>query len=71
MRLRTRYAFDELDVERLESESLAENLRMHRALEKSGYRRMGTKRHFIYRGGTWHDMHIFEVLRDEWRAEQT
>ena len=41
VRLRTVFAFEELNLERLETESFAENVRMHRALQKVGYREMG------------------------------
>lgn len=68
VRLRTAYAFEELGLERLESESFADNVAMHRALEKSGYRKFATRSHYVYRGGRWHDCYLFEVLREEWAA---
>jgi len=69
VRLRTRYAFQELGLERLESNSVADNIGMHRALERSGYRNIGRKRHCFYRHGIWRDRFMFEVLRAEWLAE--
>jgi ribosomal-protein-alanine N-acetyltransferase len=66
VRLRTAYAFEELGLERLETESLAVNRPMHRALQKTGYREAGRRRHYVFRGGEWHDAIIFELLRDEW-----
>jgi hypothetical protein len=39
---------------------------MHRALQKAGYREVGRKRHYVFRGGVWHDAIIFELLRDDW-----
>lgn len=69
VKLRTAYAFEELGLERLGSESLVENEAMHRALEKSGYQKIGTKRHLVYRGGVWHDLYVFELLRDDWLAQ--
>jgi len=39
-------------------------------LERSGYRNIGRKRHCFYRHGIWHDRFMFEVLREEWLAEQ-
>ncbi len=69
VQLRTRYAFQELGLERLESNSVADNIRMHRALERSGYRNIGRKRHCFYRHGNWHDRFMFEVQREEWLAE--
>ncbi|MBV9281844.1 MAG: GNAT family N-acetyltransferase, partial [Chloroflexi bacterium] len=71
VRLRTAYAFQELGLERLESQSFVPNVAMHRALEKSGYQRIGRKRHAVFRGGAWHDLVMFELLRDDWLARQT
>ncbi|GAC1318952.1 MAG: GNAT family protein [Chloroflexota bacterium] len=68
--LRTAYAFRDMGLERLESESMVDNIGMHRALEKAGYAKIGRRRHYIYRNGQWHDVFIFEVLRDEWMARQ-
>lgn len=70
VRLRTVFAFEELGLERLETESFAHNRPMHRALEKSGYSKIGTRHRYIYRGGEWLDAHIFELLRDDWLARQ-
>lgn len=68
VKLRTAFAFQDLGLERLESSSLVENIGMHRALERSGYRKIGRRRRYIYRGGAWHDSFIFELLREEWLA---
>lgn len=70
VRLRTRYAFEDLGLERLESESVEGNVAMHRALERAGYRRIGRKRGALLRAGTRRDAFLFELLRAEWeRAE--
>jgi RimJ/RimL family protein N-acetyltransferase len=66
VRLRTAFAFEELGLERLETSSMAVNIGMHRALERSGYRRIGIRRQKFWRNGQWHDEIIFELLRDEW-----
>ena len=68
VRLRAAFAFEELGLERLESETFAENVPMQRALERAGYRRIGTRHRYYYRGGRWHDVSLFELLRDEWGA---
>jgi len=66
VRLRTAYAFGELGLERIETSSMAGNVGMHRALERSGFRRIGVRKHrYCYRS-EWHDEYIFELLRDEW-----
>ncbi len=66
--LRTAYAFQDLGLERLGSESVADNLAMHRVLEKAGYQNIGCKRHYHYRDVAWQDLYMFELLRDEWIA---
>jgi RimJ/RimL family protein N-acetyltransferase len=71
VKLRTEYAFNELGLERLGSESFVENIPMHRALEKSGYQKIGRERKAIFRSGCWHDLYLFEVLREEWLTRQT
>jgi RimJ/RimL family protein N-acetyltransferase len=64
--LRTRFAFEQLGLEKLMTEAFAENRASIRALEKAGYRQCGVHRRHIYRHGRWHDMWLAEVLRDEW-----
>jgi RimJ/RimL family protein N-acetyltransferase len=70
VRLRTAYAFNELGLERLETQSMAENVGMHRALERAGYQRIAVRRRFAFFEGCWHDSYLFELLRDEWVATQ-
>ena len=64
----TRYAFDELGLERLGSISMSENTAMHHVLEKAGYRKIGCMRRYFYRHDSWHDVSTFELLREEWRV---
>jgi RimJ/RimL family protein N-acetyltransferase len=70
VRLRTSFAFAELNLERLETESFAGNDRMHRALERAGYRVIGRRTRHIMREGDWQDVLIFELLRTDWAALQ-
>jgi RimJ/RimL family protein N-acetyltransferase len=69
MRLRTRYAFRELNLHKLTTEVDAENVASRRALEKNGYRGVGVRREQTYRDGRWHDRWLGEVLRDDWERE--
>lgn len=69
--LRTAFAFEELGLERLETCSLTENVAMHRALEKTGYRKLARRRHVYWRAGRWHDDFLFELVRDEWKNLST
>jgi len=72
MRLRTRYAFRELNLTKLMTEVFMDNPASRRALEKNGYKTVGVHRHHFFTGGEWHDVWIGEVLRDDWTklAEQ-
>jgi [ribosomal protein S5]-alanine N-acetyltransferase len=65
-RLRTRYAFEELGLEKLQSSAVVDNIGSIRALEKSGYQQWGIAKRHEFRNGHWRDMWFGEVLRDEW-----
>lgn len=66
VRLRAAFAFNELGLERLESTSLVVNLGMHRALERSGYRKIARRRRHDVVDGRWYDDFVFELLRQDW-----
>ena len=66
MRLRTRYAFRELNLHKLMTEVFVANAASKRALEKSGYRTVGIRKEHFFTGGTWHDIWLGEVTREEW-----
>jgi RimJ/RimL family protein N-acetyltransferase len=66
--LRARYAFETLNLERLETTSFAENTAMHRALQKCGYTKVGVRHSAHFRHGTRHDSYLFELLRADWQA---
>jgi ribosomal-protein-alanine N-acetyltransferase len=68
VRLRTTFAFDELNLESLETHSMAPNKGMHKALERSGYRQIAVRSRAYFREGQWQDAYLFELLRDDWRA---
>lgn len=67
-RLRTRYAFEELNLEKLKTWVYVENVASRRALEKVGYKQYGLARREMYREGRWHDAWLGELLRDEWEG---
>ncbi len=66
MRTRTRWAFEELGLHRLESECFAENMASIRCLEKVGYRRIGIARKKHWRNGRWHDCILWEILEEDY-----
>lgn len=70
VRLRTRYAFTNTTLEKLQTEAFMDNAGSRRCLEKAGYRQYGVARRHIFRDGKWHDMWLADVLREEWLAAQ-
>ena len=71
MRLRTAYAFRELNLHKLMTETFVANAASRRALEKNGYRTVGTRRDHFFTGGTWNDIWLGEVLREDWEKLTT
>lgn len=68
MALRTEYAFRWLDLHKLMTTVLDENVASKRALMRSGYKEIGKHREHFWRVGRWHDVWLGEVLRSEWEA---
>lgn len=70
MRLRTEYAFRQLNLHKLTSGAFLDNEPSRRALQKAGYREVGIEREHFFREGRWHDHWLCEVRRDEWERMQ-
>lgn len=66
MRLRTRYAFEHLNLNKLISGYLDGNTASARAQAKAGYREAGRRRAHFFRDGAWVDEILTEVLREDW-----
>jgi RimJ/RimL family protein N-acetyltransferase len=66
--LRTRYAFDELNLEKLVTTVMEGNTASRRALERVGYRTVGVHRRHEFRQGRWLDTWVGELLREEWSS---
>jgi RimJ/RimL family protein N-acetyltransferase len=66
MRLRTEYAFRELNLHKLTSAFLEGNLASWKAMQKAGYREVGRRREQQWRDGRWVDEILTEVLRADW-----
>lgn len=69
--LRTRFAFRELNLQKLKSGAFADNLASVRMQRRVGYREVGIQRREIFADGTWHDAVLSEILRDDWEARQS
>lgn len=62
------YVFLTTPVERVYSETEAENAPARRSLEKSGMTFEGVLRHLFFDRNRWCDLAVYSILRDEWAA---
>jgi RimJ/RimL family protein N-acetyltransferase len=60
-----RFAFQTLNLHRVDLEAFAFNPRAIRAYEKAGFRLEGTRREALYQDGVYHDQHVMAILRSE------
>lgn len=61
-----RYAFDELNLNRLTAEWLEENIASQKMHLKCGYRVEGCIRDCIYKNGSYHNLIVGGILREEY-----
>jgi RimJ/RimL family protein N-acetyltransferase len=66
VRVRTKFAFGELNLHRIEGHTM--NPAMKRVYEKCGYRHEGVARRKFWRDGRWHDAELFGILEEDWSA---
>jgi RimJ/RimL family protein N-acetyltransferase len=66
-----RYAFEQLDLNRVIAEVVVPNPASERVAEKLGMRLEGTRRQHTFRSGRFHDTHIYGILRTEWAERST
>jgi len=67
MRLLLRFAFDELNLYRVQLTVFDYNERAIAMYERLGFRREGTLRAFMQRDGQRYDMHQYGLLYPEWK----
>ena len=70
MKLRTRYAFRELNLHKVMTEIDSGNEASLKALDRNGYRAVGIRREQTFREGKWHDRWLGELLRADWEKTQ-
>ena len=70
VRLRTRFAFEELNLNKIMTQVYHPNIGSRRVIEKVGYQTIGISREHIWRNGKWHDMCWAEILRSDWQKLQ-
>lgn len=61
------HAFYNLNMERVELTVLTDNKNALKLYEKVGFTCEGTKRNCVYKQGTYKDMKIMSILKDEYR----
>lgn len=64
-----RFAFGELNLNRLWLRVFEFNPRGRRSYEKAGFVHEGTMRSAVYREGSYHDVHVMSILQAEWREQ--
>ena len=63
-----RYAFDELQLNRLDGSWFADNLPSKRMYMKCGWAEEGVRRSYIYKGGKYRDLVITGILAEDYYA---
>jgi UDP-4-amino-4,6-dideoxy-N-acetyl-beta-L-altrosamine N-acetyltransferase len=69
-RVLLRFAFDEMNLHRVQLTVYEDNVRAIRAYEKCGFRQEGRLRDAIFRKGRYYDMLLMSILSDELWSEQ-
>jgi RimJ/RimL family protein N-acetyltransferase len=64
-KLMVRYGFMELNLNRIQTQDMEENIGGWRADEKAGFKYEGTLREAIPRFGKYHDVRVYSLLRRE------
>lgn len=62
------YAFQNLGINKLMGEVMAENEGVRKMHIKQGAREVGILTEHIYKNGKYHDVYIFEMTRKMWKA---
>ncbi len=70
MKIGLRYAFQELNLERVTLGVFAYNTRAIRSYEKAGFRHEGRERRYIHRDGERADVLFMGILRQEWQRHE-
>ncbi len=69
-KLMVRYGFMELNLNRIQTQDMEENVGGWRADEKAGFKYEGTLREAIPRFGTFHNVKVYSLLRREFLETQ-
>lgn len=68
LHLLLQYAFDTLNLQRVELEVFSSNLRAQKCYQKVGFREEGRRRRALYLRGTYIDALMYSILKEEYSA---
>jgi ribosomal-protein-alanine N-acetyltransferase len=57
------YAFEELELHRIEATTLVDNEKSQRVLKNSGFKELGTSEKYLYINGEWRDHVVFYKIK--------
>ncbi|MGS2778870.1 UDP-4-amino-4,6-dideoxy-N-acetyl-beta-L-altrosamine N-acetyltransferase [Robertmurraya sp. GLU-23] len=60
------YAFHTLGLEKLMGEVMGENTAVRKLHQLQGAREVGVFEKHIYKNGDWHDIYVYEMLKETW-----
>lgn len=63
-----KFAFEQLNIHRLQAGVMPRNLRSARVLEKAGFRREGLAERYIHINGVWEDHVLFAMTAEEYQG---
>lgn len=61
------HAFKELKLQRIQATVMHPNIVSMKVLEKNGFKHEGILRKKIFKNNKWMDIHIFGLLKNEWK----
>ncbi|MGB4386110.1 MAG: GNAT family protein [Caldicoprobacterales bacterium] len=65
-----KYCFDELNLNCLTANILEYNIPSQKLFEKCGFRRDGVLRSRVYKGGKYHNVYAYSLLRSEYKKNE-
>jgi len=61
------YLFMSKDIVRVQAGTFTDNVASQRVLEKAGFQREGTIRKGMFAWGSWVDLYIYGILKEDWK----
>lgn len=67
--LAARFAFEEIDLHRIQAGVLPRNIGSIRVLEKNKFRYEGLAKRYLRINGRWEDHNLYAITREDWSAK--